>query len=271
MNNSRNFTTDISNKSSFISLKNEINKKIKETLFDENLLFISSSFNSFCSAYNSNELIDEAKNISNLIDNISAINEEEKNENNSIASNTPPAEANIEEGVGDVSDSKKKSNESDDEKSSSFGSKFTKLSQGDEKKQKLCISLMKYPELLKLLDIANFNKKEGDENNCINEEDIKINDKEKIKQRILELENEIETNKEIEVKNSYLRKMVCLKLYKALHFALKKFELDESHIKHVCMYIEIQARILDMSMGLKYKEFIENVLKRISVDKILSN
>ena len=271
MNNSRNFTTDISNKSSFISLKDEINKKIKETLFDENLLFISSSFNSFCSAYDSSELMDEAKNISNLIDNISATNEEGKNENNSIASNTPAQEANLEMGVGDMSDSKKKLNESEDEKSSSFGSKLTKLSQVDEKKQKLCISLMKYPELIKLLDITNYNKKEDDEN-CINEDvDINIKDNEKLKQRILELENEIENNKEIEVKNSYLRKIVCLKLYKALHFALKNLELDESHIKHICMYIEIQARIIDMSMGLKYKEFIENVLKRISVDKILSN
>jgi hypothetical protein len=35
--------------------------------------------------------------------------------------------------------------------------------------------------------------------------------------------------------------------------------------------LEIQGRILDISMGLKYKEFIETVLKRISVDKILSN
>jgi len=68
MNNSRNFTNDISNKNSFISLRNEINKKIKETLFDENLLFISSSFNSFCTTYDSLELVNEAKNISNLID-----------------------------------------------------------------------------------------------------------------------------------------------------------------------------------------------------------
>jgi len=58
MNNSRNFTNDISNKNSFISLRNEINKKIKETLFDENLLFISSSFNSFCTTYDSLELVD---------------------------------------------------------------------------------------------------------------------------------------------------------------------------------------------------------------------
>ena len=64
MNNSRNFTNEISNKKSFIALKEEINKKIKETLFDQNLLFLSSSFNYFCSTYNSGELSEEAKNIS---------------------------------------------------------------------------------------------------------------------------------------------------------------------------------------------------------------
>ena len=65
--------------------------------------------------------------------------------------------------------------------------------------------------------------------------------------------------------------MVCLKLYKALHFALKNLELDENQIKIICLYIEIQGRILDTSMSVKYKEFIENILKKISVDKIISN
>ena len=81
MNNTRNFTNDISNKASFISLKNEINKKIKETLFDDNSLFLSSSFNYFCSNYKSIDLIEEGKNISNILDNLSANNEEEINEN----------------------------------------------------------------------------------------------------------------------------------------------------------------------------------------------
>ena len=93
----------------------------------------------------------------------------------------------------------------------------------------------------------------------------------KLKNKISKSENEIENNKNIEIKNKYLRKMVCLKLYKALHFALKNFDLDEDQIKHICLYIEIQGRLLDMSMGIKYKEFIENVLKRISVEKILTN
>ena len=273
MNNSRNFANEISNKNSFISLKEEINKKIKETLFDQNLLFLSSSFNYFCSNYNSQELLDEAKNISDLLDNLSMPNEEEKNENNLLAYNPSTKEIGI--GDKDVTDSKKKFSESEDEKSSSFGSKFTKISQVEENKQKLNICLVKYPELIKLLDIKN-DKKNENENN-INMEKIngnnvcKENDEEKLKMKISQMENEIENNKNIEIKNCYLRKMVCLKLYKALHFALKNFELDENQIKHICLYLEIQGRILDISMGLKYKEFIETVLKRISVDKILSN
>ena len=84
MNNSRNFTNDISNKNSFISLKNEINKKIKDTLFDDNSLFLSSSFNYFCSNFKSDDLAQEGKNISNILDNKSTINEEDMIEHNSI-------------------------------------------------------------------------------------------------------------------------------------------------------------------------------------------
>ena len=105
MNNSRNFTNEISNKNSFVSLKDEINKKIKETLFDQNLLFLSSSFNDFCSSYNGGNLLDEAKNISNLIDNLPGI-EEEKIENISLPHNSgkPMEGTDMEDG----SDSKKK-------------------------------------------------------------------------------------------------------------------------------------------------------------------
>ena len=116
MNNTRNFSNDISNKNSFISLKEEINKKIKETLFDQNLLFLSSSFNYFCSNYNTGELLNEAKNISNLLDNLSSQNEEEKIENNIL-----PKEI-INESCNEI-ESKKKLNKSEDEKYSSFRSK----------------------------------------------------------------------------------------------------------------------------------------------------
>ena len=268
MNNSRNFTNEISNKNSFVSLKEEINKKIKETLFDQNLLFLSSSFNEFCSTYNSGSLLDEAKNISNLIDNLPGINEEEKIENISLPPcnpNTKPQEGTEME---DASDSKKKFSESEEEKSSSFGSKFSKFSQVEENKQKLNICLVKFPDLIKLLDVKNGTNEENNDLGNNNE-----NDKcdEKLRSKISQMENDLENNKNIEIKNRYLRKMVCLKLYKALHFALKNFSLDEEQIKHICLYIEIQGRISDISMGPKYKEFIETILKRISADKMISN
>ena len=268
MNNSRNFTNEISNKNSFVSLKDEINKKIKETLFDQNLLFLSSSFNDFCSSYNGGNLLDEAKNISNLIDNLPGI-EEEKIENISLppCNNGKPMEGTDME---DGSDSKKKFIESEEEKSSSFGSKFSKFSQVEENKQKLNICLVKFPELIKLLNMKNGANENNDLdiNNNNNEND---NCDEKIRSKITQMENDIQNNKNIEIKNRYLRKMVCLKLYKALHFALKNFALDEEQIKHICLYIEIQGRILDISMGQKYKEFIETILKGISADKMISN
>ena len=58
--------------------------------------------------------------------------------------------------------------------------------------------------------------------------------------------------------------MVCLKLFKALNFGLKNFNLKEKDIKIICLYIESQARIVDNSMTNKYKEFIENIIKNIS-------
>jgi hypothetical protein len=61
--------------------------------------------------------------------------------------------------------------------------------------------------------------------------------------------------------------MVCLKLYKALNFALKIRNLKENEIKNICLYIETQGRIIDSSMTNKYKEFIENFFKKISNEK----
>lgn len=269
MNNSRNFTNDISNKLSFISLKSEINKKIKETLFDEKSLFLSSSFNFFCSNYNSQELTEEGKNISNLLDNISTLNEEEILENNSIVSNGQH------KALLGSTESKKKSSESEDEKSSSFGSKLTKFSQIEENKQKINICLLKYSDLLNLLDINNNNNNDNINNNKINDTNTNINynndelqiNKDKIKSKINQIENDIKNNSNIDIKNSYLRKMVCLKLYKALNFALKNLNLEENEIKSICLYIEAQGRIIDSSMTYKYKEFIENVFKKISNEK----
>ena len=265
MNNTRNFTNDISNKTSFISLKNEINKKIKETLFDDNSLFLSSSFNYFCSNYKSLDLIEEGKNISNILDNIlSTNNEEEINENcnsNSVI---------IGEKKGGVShggsESKKNLNESEDEKSSSFKSKISHI---EEKKKKYKICLLNNNDLLYLLNINNNdtgNKNDENRKNFnINKNELIDLDKEKIHLKINDLKNKIKS-KNLEIKNKYLRKMVCLKLFKALNFGLKNYNFKENDIRIICLYIETQARIIDNSMTSKYKEFIENIIKKISCE-----
>ena len=254
MNNTRNFTNDIANKTSFISLKNEINKKINETLFDDNSLFLSSSFNYLCSNYKSLDLIEEGKNISSILDNISSTNNEEKiNENfnsNSVIISEKKDDASNHAG----SESKKKLNESEDEKSSSFGSKISHI---DEKKKKYKICLLNINNLLYLLNINN--------NNIIDKNELKNLDKEKIRLKINELENRIKSIN-LEIKNKYLRKMVCLKLFKALNFGLKNYNLKENDIKIICLYIETQARIVDNSMTNKYKYFIENIIKNISFE-----
>ena len=154
---------------------------------------------------------------------------------------------------------KKKLSESEDEKSSSFGSKFTKISQVEENKKKININILKNSDLLNLLDISNENKVGVNNENYNNDEELKT---EKIKCKINEIENNIKNYGNIGVKNNYLRKMVCLKLYKALNFALKNLNLKENEIKNICLYIETQGRIIDNSMTSKYKEFIENIYKK---------
>ena len=102
---------------------------------------------------------------------------------------------------------KKKFSESEEEKSSSFGSKFSKFSQVEENKQKLNICLVKFPDLIKLLDVKNGTNEENNDLGNNNE-----NDKcdEKLRSKISQMENDLENNKNIEIKNRYLRKMVCL-------------------------------------------------------------
>ena len=256
MNNTRNFTNDIANKTSFISLKNEINKKIKETLFDDNSLFLSSSFNYFCSNYKSLDLIEEGKNISNILYNISSTNNEEElnyNYNSVIISEKKDGSSH------GGSESKKKLDNSEDEKSSSSGSKISHI---DEKKKKYKICLLNNNNLLYLLNINN-NDTTNKYDNSIDKKELNDLDKEKIQLKINELENRIKSIN-LEIKNKYLRKMVCLKLFKALNFGLKNYNLKENDIKIICLYIETQARIVDNSMTNKYKDFIENIIKNIS-------
>ena len=161
----------------------------------------------------------------------------------------------------EVVNQKKKLDESEDEKSSSFGSKIFHI---DEKKKKYKICLLNNNNLLYLLNINN-NDTANKDDNSIDKKELNDLDKEKIQLKINELENRIKSIN-LEIKNKYLRKMVCLKLFKALNFGLKNYNLKENDIKIICLYIETQARIVDNSITNKYKDFIENIIKNISFE-----
>jgi hypothetical protein len=195
--------------------------------------------------YNSKELPKEGMDISNSINNLSLMEDDE-------------ALRDTKNITKEKHKSIKKLSESEDDKSSSFGSKQTKATQtqSEEKpKPKLNIGLLNYSGLNNLLNINN--------NNINNNNELSEMKKEIINQRIKEIEEEIKEG-ETEVKNELLRKNVCLKLYKALHFAFKNLELKECEIKNICLYIEKQGRAIDSSMNEKYREFIENIFKKIS-------
>ena len=89
----------------------------------------------------------------------------------------------------DGSDSKKKFIESEEEKSSSFGSKFSKFSQVEENKQKLNICLVKFPELIKLLNVKN-GANENNDLDINNNNDESDNCDEKLRSKITQMEND---------------------------------------------------------------------------------
>ena len=71
------------------------------------------------------------------------------------------------------------------------------------------------------------------------------------------------------VKKENSRKNVCLKLYKAFKFALKRLNMKDSDIRNICLYIEQKGRMLDNSMSDQYKKYIGNILKKLSSQKMI--
>jgi len=191
-------------------------------------------------------LVEKGKNISNLFDNISNLNEEQITEWTKIIN-------------------QKRLKESKEEKDNKMKNLFKESVPKNPKMKKLkkyiILSLLNYTDFEKLLDIHENDTNENNKSVNENENSIKpiINDK-KIKITLDELEHEIKNIGNIEIWNKYLRKMVCLKLYKVL----KNYNLKNNDIKRICLYIKIQGKIIDNSMRNKHKEFIENVFKTIS-------
>ena len=95
---------------------------------------------------------------------------------------------------------------------------------------------------------------------------IKNINKEDVIQKLNEIvnHNNIDDNKQ-DIKNDFLRKSACVKLYKTFSFLFRKYNINEEEIKKLCRIIENKARIFDNEMGKFYKEYIINVLKNLAI------
>ena len=264
INNPRNFPNDISNKKSFTDLKNAIKNKILETLFDDNSLFSSNAFNYFCSNELNYSFETEGKNIIKEIDSI--LNNITDNINLKDQLNT---DINTNYKLKKVrsrfsykcktKEKKKQISESEDDKSSSFGSKQTKVTQIEDK-QKFNIYLMNNNSLINLFNSI--------EDGKFIDIDIKIAnnlDKENAVKKIKSLNTNEKEKIKCEDEKLILKKNVCIKLYKALSFALKKLNFSTNEVKKICLYIEKKARSQDNNMGIKYKDYVKNILKKLSL------
>ena len=114
---------------------------------------------------------------------------------------------------------------------------------------------------IKIYNFLNFIKQK--ENKYIK---IKINKEHIINiiEEIINDSNNVNDNREINIKNDYLRKNACLKLYKAFTFIFKKYNIKDIKIKQLCRIIENRGRQIDNNMGSTYKEYIINILKNLT-------
>ena len=72
-------------------------------------------------------------------------------------------------------------------------------------------------------------------------------------------------NDKLTIKNYYLRKMACVKLYKAFCHLFKNYDIRNAQIQDLCKFIEYNARNKDIDMKSQYKQYIFNLLKKISL------
>ena len=75
----------------------------------------------------------------------------------------------------------------------------------------------------------------------------------------------LKDNKDMQIENYILRKNVCIKLYKIFHIIFKELNLDDNDLQNFCKYIEYKARIIDISMKDKYKNYIKDLFKAINI------
>ena len=141
-----------------------------------------------------------------------------------------------------------------------------------DNKNKINIISMSNTEIYSFLKYISYNQNESKdiyikEKNNKKYTIKKFNEIINIYQNEYECINTDDNADKIYIRKYYLRKMVCLKLYKAFSFLFRKYKIKDKKIKRFCKYIEYKARERDYEMGEEYKQYIINVLKRIGVQR----
>ena len=146
-----------------------------------------------------------------------------------------------------VNKNKVETNEKSIEVSSS-GSKY------DENKSKVIITPLDQSSIFELLNSL-------DDNNILDlnmKETITNDDIIKIMINI----SKIKCNND-KIKDCFLRRKVCLKLYNLFDVLLKNMNLPKNDIKKLCIGIENKARNYDNEMSTTYKNYISHIFKLI--------
>ena len=296
MNKPGNFQIRSSNKNDLIEFNKLINSKIIENLFDYNLIpnyiinqdineiQLNEEENEICNILNKMKkdleddydiiILDEyEKENENNIDKENHI--EEKQQDNKIdndlsksefkSKNSLSSNANISSGLS--AERKNNSYSDEDEKSFAYESKLYH-NEYLVNKNKYDIISMNNNSILEILNkISKDNNSNMEEFNKFNND---ISNKKITNQQIIEKIEEIvkkkgNGNDNLMVKNCYLRKMACIKLYKAFCCLFKNYNIHNNQIKNLCKFIEHNARNKDIDMKSQYKEYIFNILKKISL------
>mgnify|MGYP006873053210 CR=1 FL=1 len=288
LNNSRNFQNEISNTKTFIDLNTFLNKKIIETLFDYNMI-TNSIFNEDKKDRHLKEEEDEIYEIINKIEtlninnNLNGVNQSQIqmdiNNDFSINNITKLSNSNtVSNSTNNSSSDSPVSSINNSCRSSTHKKNISLFSEEDEKsleflgkelnENKINITHISNTSLYNFLNsLENDYGKRNDLKGRINREHI-VRKLEEIINVYEDEDGENEYNNNEcggKVKNNFLRKMACLKLYKAFKFLFKKYNIKKEFIRRFCKSIEDKARKTDYDMGLKYKEYIINVLKSISI------
>ena len=131
---------------------------------------------------------------------------------------------------------------------SSSGSKY------DENKSKVIITPLDQSSIFELLNSL-------DDNN-----NLDLNMKETITNddiiKIIKNISKIKCNNN-KIKDCFLRRKVCLKLYNLFDVLLKNMNLPKNDIKKLCIGIENKARNYDNEMSTTYKNYISHIFKLI--------